>query len=172
MTEALTRPAEETATAGFRSFMAAYPAGVAIVTTIEPGGHPCGMTCTSLCSVTLRPPTILVCLRGSSPTLAAIVRRATFAVNLLHQAAEPAAALFASGAPDRFDRVRWYYSQDLGGPQLPDDAHATAHCSLSRAEPVGDHTVIFGEVFKIWQRAEPPQPLLYGQRRYAAWPGR
>jgi flavin reductase (DIM6/NTAB) family NADH-FMN oxidoreductase RutF len=152
--------------------MSAFPAGVAIVTAVEPGDQPRGMTCTSLCSVTLSPPTILVCLRAGSPTLAAILVKATFAVNLLHQAAQPTAELFASGAPDRFDRVRWYCGPDLGGPQLLDDAHAAAHCIVCRAEHVGDHVIVVGEVFKTWTRPERSQPLLYGQRRYAAWPKR
>lgn len=42
------------------------------------------MTCLSLCSVNVDPPTLLVCLRAQSPTLVAILRCGTFATNLLH----------------------------------------------------------------------------------------
>ena len=81
---------------------------------------------------------------------------------------ECAEELFASGAPDRFDRVRWERQPDWGGPHLVDDAHAVAHCRLTRTLNIGDHVVAFGEVFRLWQRAG-QNPLLYGQRRYSAW---
>jgi flavin reductase (DIM6/NTAB) family NADH-FMN oxidoreductase RutF len=152
----------------FRSFMAGFPTGVAVVTTIDPAGTPRGMTCSSVCSVTLTPPTLLVCLRAGSPTLAAVAEQTTFAVNLLHDRAQAVAQLFASGVPNRFQRVRWR-AEPGGGPHLIDDAHAVADCRVSRAELIGDHVVVFGEVFQVWQRPS-PEPLLYGLRRYAAWP--
>src|SRR4051794_32353003 len=114
----------------FRSFMAGFPTGVAVVATVAAGGAPRGMTCSSVCSVTLSPPTLLVCLRAASPTLDAVLDRATFAVNLLHEQAQPVAQLFASGSVDRFDRVRWRSESTDGGPHLLDDAHAVADCRV------------------------------------------
>jgi flavin reductase (DIM6/NTAB) family NADH-FMN oxidoreductase RutF len=102
--------------------------------------------------------------------MAAIEQRAMFAVNLLHCCAQPTAELFASGLPSRFERVRWYYSPDFGGPELPDDAHGTAHCHVIRTEEIGDHIVVFGEVFRVREPQQLVQPLLYGLRRYAHWP--
>ncbi|GAA3086275.1 flavin reductase family protein [Streptosporangium carneum] len=159
--------------AEFRLLMSALPAGVTIVTTVDLDGRPWGMTCSSVCSVSLEPPVLLVCLRRGSPTLEAMLRRSTFAVNLLHERARAAAELFASGAPDRFDSVRWSVGQGAGGPYLTDDAHAVAHCEIRQAEVVGDHAVVFGAVFHTEhepRRAETARPLLYGLRRYASWP--
>lgn len=155
--------------ADFRELMARFPTGVAVVTTYDRDGQPRGMTCSSLCSVTLEPPTLLVCLRDGSPTLDSIRQRDRFAVNLLHEGARSTAELFASGAPDRFDRVGW---QDTGGggPSLVDDAHSVAHCRVSDTKLVGDHLVVFGEVERLWETGE-RRPLLYGLRQYAAWPG-
>jgi flavin reductase (NADH) len=170
MTQTMADPALSPAVTGFRSVMAAFPTGVAIVTTAELDGRPRGMTCSSLCSVTLTPPTILVCLNCASLTLAAILRRATFAVNLLHQDAQSTAELFGVRRPDQFDNVRWHLTPGLGGPELLDDAHAAIHCEVAQTKQVGDHAVVFGEVFNMWMRAEPSRPLLYGLRRYAVWP--
>ncbi|MBB4965421.1 flavin reductase family protein [Saccharothrix violaceirubra] len=144
--------------------MAGFPTGVAVVTAVDADGTPHGMTCSSLCSVTLLPPTLAVCLRRGSPTLAAIQRRNFFVVNLMHDEARITAELFASGEADRFDRVRW--QAGAAGPHLPDDAHAIADCSVRRTEPVGDHEVVFGEVLGAGV-SEMPKPLLYGMRRYA-----
>lgn len=155
--------------AGFRSVMATLPAGVAIVTAAAPDGRPRGMTCSSVCSVTLTPPTLLVCLRTASPTLAAVVSGGAFAVNLLHGRARPAAELFASAAADRFDRLRWRCPPGAGGPHLVDDARAVLDCRLSESAEVGDHVVVFGEVRAIRGPSDEP-PLMYGYRRYASWP--
>jgi flavin reductase (NADH) len=163
---------DATLVTGFRSMMAAFPTGVAVVTTTDADGQPKGMTCSALCSVTLTPPTILICLRCGSPTLDAIVRQEKFAVNLLHHQATAVAALFASGDPSRFDRVYWRFGAARGGPELAADAHAAAHCQLIRADHMGDHVVVYGEVFNVWESAERRRPLLYGLRQYEAWPDR
>ncbi|MGW1677367.1 flavin reductase family protein [Saccharopolyspora sp. NPDC002376] len=153
--------------AQFRSLMAAHPAGVAIVTTAEPHGRPWGMTCSSMCSVALQPPTLLVCLRTGSPTLAALLQVSAFAVNLLHDRAEPAAELFASGAPDRFEQVEWIREPNSGVPHLVEAARAIADCRVSGTLPVGDHVVVFGEVLQVRAPAiRSSNPLLYGMRRY------
>ncbi|GAA3672000.1 hypothetical protein GCM10022224_040200 [Nonomuraea antimicrobica] len=153
----------------FRSLMAGFPTGVCVVTTMGAQGRPWGMTCSSLCSVSLDPPTLLVCLRDGSPTLDALVRRETFTVNLLHHSARRTAELFASGAQDRFARVRWSEPADSGGPHLPDDSHVIADCRVSRAELINDHVVVFGEVLRV-AVVSMRRPLLYGLRRYAEWP--
>ncbi|MFB9902315.1 flavin reductase family protein [Allokutzneria oryzae] len=159
----------EVTSTGFRSLMAGFPTGVAVLTTNDLDGTPWGMTCSSVCSVSLEPPTLLVCVRNGSPTLGAMLRQGTFAVNLLHDGARPTAELFASGDPERFDRVQWAHGPSHGGPHLVDDAHAVADCRVSRTQTVGDHIVVFGEVFTVTHQSG-PHPLLYGMRQYAAWP--
>lgn len=155
--------------ADFRMLMSGFPAGVAVVTTIEPGGSPLGMTCSSVCSVSLSPPTLLVCLRNESPTLAMISRQGRFVVNLLQDTARTTAELFASGAADRFERVDWRVDADSAGPHLAADAHSIADCSVSGVQRIGDHTVVLGEVTRVNCRTS-RRPLLYGLRRYHAWP--
>jgi flavin reductase (NADH) len=154
--------------AGFRNAMAAFPTGVCVVTAFDHTGHPRGMTCSSLCSVSMDPPTLLVCLRAGSPTLAAIEDRGRFAVNLLHHGGQGTAELFASGEPSRFDRVRWQ-APTGAAPHLLDDAHAVADCLMTATQLVGDHVVVYGEVLDVIHRPQ-HRPLLYGLRRYTAWP--
>ncbi|WP_439678565.1 flavin reductase family protein [Embleya sp. MST-111070] len=167
--DAVTRSDGPAMPEGFRAMMRGFPTGVAVVTTTDPDGRPWGMTCSSVCSVTLEPPTLLVCLRAASPTLAALRRRGAFAVNLLHDDAQATAELFASGTPDRFERVEWYADPDHESPHLAADAHAVADCRVDRTLPVGDHVVVFGEVLGITRRRG-RWPLLYGLRRYMRWP--
>jgi flavin reductase (NADH) len=162
-----TRTRPDVEPAEFRTLMASFPSGVAVVTATGRAGRPWGMTCSSVCSVSLDPPTLLVCLRAGSVTLAALLQHSAFTVNFLHDGAQDTAELFASGAPDRFDRVTWRAGP--GGPGLPEAAHAIADCRVVAAESVGDHVVVFGGVFGIEQSAG-HRPLLYGRRTYASFP--
>ncbi|QMU80497.1 flavin reductase family protein [Streptacidiphilus sp. PB12-B1b] len=149
--------------------MARFPTGVSVVAAYDEDGVPRGMTCSAVCSVTLEPPTLLVCLRTGSQTLAAVLASGLFTVNLLHEQGREAAELFGSGAPDRFERIRWQDGPGRTGPGLVDDAHAVANCRVAMAHPVGTHTVVYGEVTRIV--LEPGcRPLLYGMRGYAGWP--
>ncbi|MEW9520525.1 flavin reductase family protein [Streptomyces tubercidicus] len=170
MTAPHTRPATVAAAGELRSLMARFPTGVTVVTAFDGARRPWGLTCSSLSSVTLRPPTLLICVRSGSPTLDALLESGRFAVNLLDESGRSAAELFASGAPDRFDRVHWQDIPDGGGPHLPHDAHAVADCRVVQLQEVGDHTVVFGEVEQsaIWTPT--PRPLMYGLRGYAVWP--
>jgi flavin reductase (NADH) len=161
----------------FRRFMAGFPSGVAVVTAMDLLGNPAGMTCSSLCSVTIDPPTLLICLRRGSPTLQAVLHRTAFTLNLLHADAQSTAELFASGIADRFTRVRWTSGTGMGGPRLTEDSHAVADCRVSRAVPSGDHMVVFGEVYHTMDTPDATPtgvrvvaPLLHGLRRYAGWP--
>jgi flavin reductase (DIM6/NTAB) family NADH-FMN oxidoreductase RutF len=151
-----------------RPLMAGFPTGVVVVTAIDTDGTPWGMTCTSLCSVSLDPPMLLVCLRCGSPTLRAVLASKAFAVNLLHDQARPAAELFASGAVDRFERIAWR-ADGARGPHLVGAAHTIADCDVVNATVAGTHTVVMGRVQDVVQ-LHAQRPLLYGLRRYASWP--
>jgi flavin reductase (DIM6/NTAB) family NADH-FMN oxidoreductase RutF len=151
----------------YRALMSAFPTGVVVVTSMGADGHPRGLTCSSLASVTVHPPTLLVCLNTRSGTLEALIGSRRFAVNLLHTDARWVAKLFAEPVPDRFARVAWAPSAREGMPRLVDDAFAFADCRVSQIFDVSDHAVVVGEVSDISYRTA--VPLLYGMRRYSSW---
>jgi flavin reductase (DIM6/NTAB) family NADH-FMN oxidoreductase RutF len=151
----------------YRDFMSMFPTGVAVVTATDHRGIPHGMTCTALASVTLSPPTLLVCLNSRSGTLAAVRARGVFAVHLLHSGGQRTAELFGSAAPDRFDQVPWAASPATSVPLLADVA-AIAECRLLQAMRSGDHQVILGTVTSTACRDD-ALPLTYGMRRFTSW---
>ncbi|MGH3756938.1 flavin reductase family protein [Actinophytocola sp.] len=175
MTETATSEVEWTTTRSgvgdtdFRELMNVFPSGVTVVTTQDPDGTPHGLTCTSMCSVSLRPPILLACLHNHSQTLASVLRQGTFAVNLLHAGGRRAAEVFASAVRDRFAAVHWDRTPRRGLPWLTSDAHAVAECDVVEATVAGDHVVVFGQVDGVLTR--PQNPLMYGLRSYAAWTG-
>lgn len=152
-----------------RDMMSRFPSGVAVITTFDLHGAPRGMTCSSLCSATLAPPTLLVCLRVDSPTAAAVTTHGQFSVNLLHSHGRAAAELFASGFPHRFTLIRWERPRGGSGPHLPDHAHTVADCEVVQTIPTGGHLIVLGHPTAIVQYSSTP-PLLYGLRDYHPWP--
>lgn len=160
--------AEVSQAVDIRRLMAGFPTGVSIVTATDVDGAPRGMTCTSLCSVALSPPTLLVCLRRDSPTRQAVCAVRGLTVNLLHDGARSVAEMFGAAVPDRFERVPWVRSEHGGGAHLIEAAHSIADCSVVHVHDVGDHTVVIAEVVEL-RRLREPVPLLYGMRRYGAW---
>lgn len=151
----------------FRTLMAAFPAGVAVVTTTDGDGQQYGMTCTAVSSVSVSPPTLLVCMQRGSRTLTVVNRTGGFAVNLLDDQARSVAELFAGRAPDRFAHVPWTTRPEYGGPHLQQDTHSIADCRVTGSVDVADHVVVFGEVFRIATDSDTrPHPLVYGMREY------
>ncbi|GAA0477283.1 flavin reductase family protein [Streptomyces olivaceiscleroticus] len=144
----------------FRDFMSRFPTGVAVVSTTDQSGNPMGMTCSSLTSVCISPPTLLVCLQTEGATFQAVRQQGTFAVNLLRDEGRKAAGVFSSPIRNKFAQVSWRWSAS----RLPwlDDAMAVADCRVRDVVSVGDHTVVFGEVFDI--AMDEGEPLLYGMR--------
>jgi flavin reductase (DIM6/NTAB) family NADH-FMN oxidoreductase RutF len=153
----------------YKNLMSGFPTGVAVVTGIGEDARPRGATCSSLCSVTLTPPTLLVCLKAYSWTLDVIRTRGYFAVNLLHARARHTAEIFSSPVDDRFANVPWRPMGPAGLPWLVRDAFAVAECQVADLSGVGDHTVVVGQVGGV--RLSPDVPLLYGMRRFSIWTG-
>ncbi len=151
----------------YRALLSAFPSGVTVITALGADGAPHGLTCTSLCSVTLSPPILLACLNVRSGTLDALHAGGGFAVNLLHAQGQRAAEVFSSGTADRFSQIAWKPSQQMGLPWLYEDAFAVAECELSDTRTVGDHVVVFGGVVSVTQSVD--VPLLYGLRQFSAW---
>jgi flavin reductase (DIM6/NTAB) family NADH-FMN oxidoreductase RutF len=152
---------------GYRDFMSMFPTGVAIVTAIDLYGIPHGMTCTALASVTLYPPTLLVCLNTDSGTLAAIRASGFFAVNLLHSGGRRTAEIFGSAAGERFRQVPWEASPITSVPLLIDVA-AIAECRVSGVHHTSDHQIVLGQVIST-TCAVGTVPLTYGLRRFSEW---
>jgi flavin reductase (DIM6/NTAB) family NADH-FMN oxidoreductase RutF len=164
----LERGAAQVAPDTFKAFMGSFYTGVTVVTSIDGTGRPHGLTCNSMVSVALDPPTLLVCLNKRCGTLTAVRQSGFFAVNLMAERGQAAAELFASPAPDRFGAVEWERGARTGMPVLTEDAFATAGCAVTGMHWVGDHAVVFGRVLELTH--EPESPLVYGKRAFSGPP--
>lgn len=153
--------------AAYRALMGSFPTGVTVVTAIDGTGRPHGLTCTSLTSVSVAPPMVLVCLNLASGTYAAIRDTGAFAVNLLRPLGRRAAEVFAGRVPDRFAAVDWEPSP-AGLPWLVEDAFALAECRVHAVHRAADHAIVVAAVEGLSHRSD--AVLMYGMRRFSRWP--
>jgi flavin reductase ActVB len=154
--------------AAFLEAMAAFPAGVAVVTTRDADGQPRGLTTTAVCSVSAVPPMALACVDRSSRTLPALLANRGFVLNFLRRGEHPVSDLFASKVEDKFARIGWTRSPN-GLPALTEHCLAWVECELSHEIDAGDHVVLIGRVSAVAPPSETHEPLLYCRRSYGVW---
>ena len=150
--------------AAYRAAMSRFPTGVAVVTAVGPDG-PAGLTSNAVCSLSLEPVLVIVCLDRGSRTLAAIRDSGRLAVNVLAADQEELALGFSTKAPAHEKFAGVAHRLEDGLPLL-DGAVAWLSCSLRELLPGGDHEIAVAEV----ERAEAPggEPLLWYRSEYRA----
>ena len=124
--------------------MARLPAGVCVVTTLA-GDEFKGLTASSLVSISLEPPLVVVGLERESATRRAVVETKAFNVSVLTRDQEFLADRFAGRAP----AVDWRaLSHRLGHNGIPllDGCAAWLECRLVQSHEAGDHDICVGEV--------------------------
>jgi flavin reductase ActVB len=154
--------------ATFREAMAEVPGPVAVVTGVDAQGVRWGFTASSLVSVSLTPPLLLVSVAHSSSCRTPFVVGEEFMVSVLDDRHREIATRFATSGVDRFAGREFPRWRGDGPPYLP-DAPAVLHCIRQQVVPAGDHDLVVGAVQEA--RRSPggqvgPASLIWLRRRY------
>jgi 3-hydroxy-9,10-secoandrosta-1,3,5(10)-triene-9,17-dione monooxygenase reductase component len=138
--------------------MGYFPTGVTVITTYD-GEEPVGSTINAICSVSLDPPLLLICLDLKNPIREAFERSRIFGVNFLAHDGVGIARRFASMPLEgRFAEFAWRAAPG-GAPQL-EDAPVFIDCAVQDIHLGGDHLVVIGRGLQIGEGPQAP-PLLY-----------
>ena len=162
MNAALDQMQSKAATRTFIAAMRNTANGVAIVASQGAEGR-AGITVSSMVSVSVEPPMLLVCINRSSPAHDAICANGRFSINVLGVQQSALADRFAGRGerPYEFESREWTFD---ALPMLVESA-AQYDCELYDAIAAGTHTIVVGRVrFSIPGDLE---PLCYFDRRYA-----
>jgi flavin reductase (DIM6/NTAB) family NADH-FMN oxidoreductase RutF len=147
----------------FRAAMRRFTSTVTVITTGQDGQHH-GMTATAVSSVSMEPPSLLVCVNRGGRLFELLESCERFCVNVLHSEHVSVSRTFAEPhSPDRFAHGNWQTSAH-GIPYLG-DAQVAIFCTKSLAVPYGSHSVFFGNVEDIRLRDD-IAPLLYQDGAY------
>ncbi len=146
----------------YRSAIGHFASGVTVVTSRGERG-PSGLTASAVCSLSLDPLLMIVCIDNGSRTLEAIRRSRRLAVNVLARHQEGVAATFASKAPepDKFSEVP--HTERDGTPVL-DGVVAWLTGAVRELVPGGDHVIGVAEVEAVG--APGGEPLVYFRGAY------
>src|SRR5690348_14526615 len=128
----------------FRQLLGRFATGVTVITTRNAAGEPEGMTASSVASVSLEPPLLLVSVDRKNVMHDALAQASHFVVNVLAADQEALSRRFAELEENRFDGVGFHPSR-LGLPIL-DGVLAHIECARDAVVPAGDHTVFLGLV--------------------------
>lgn len=127
-----------------RSTMGRFLTGVAIVTTEDEHGEQHGMTISSLQSISLDPPILMIALNFGTRTGQALASGNRFAVSILSAKQEAIARRFAVRGGERFEGGA--FEDSPSGIPVVEGALAQAECSVFSHHVIGDHDVYFGMV--------------------------
>jgi flavin reductase (DIM6/NTAB) family NADH-FMN oxidoreductase RutF len=150
----------------FRSAMRNLAGGVSVITAGQ-GEARTGLTATSVSSLSLDPPSLLVCINRASATLAAITADRAFGVNILSAHHRHLAESFAgrSGAwgSARYIGAEWI-ALATGAPLLA-DALSAIDCTLEKLVDWQSHTIVVGRVRALRVNGG-SGPLVYWRGNY------
>jgi flavin reductase (DIM6/NTAB) family NADH-FMN oxidoreductase RutF len=133
-----------------RAVLGRFSTGVTVVTA--DAGVPCGMTANAFTSVSLDPPSILVCVHRNAAIYRAVRKAGCFAVSVLSAGQEDLARYFADRSRPRgaaeFEAIGWSPAPLTGTPVL-DGSLAWLDCALTTSHDGGDHEIFLGTVLAV-----------------------
>ena len=149
--------------AAFRRTMSQLVTGVTVVTARATGGRAVGMTASSVTSLSLDPPMLLVCVGRDSEIHDVLLEAERFGVNVLAAEQVELARRFA-------DRERQLLAESEvvsspGGAPLVPRSLARIECRRRGHLDGGDHTIVTGTL--EWSEVTEGRPLCYFGGRYA-----
>ena len=149
----------------FRRVMGNFATGVTILTTAV-GEETHGMTANAVCSVSLDPLLVLVCVNKQARSHDALSQSGVFALNVLAEEQEHLSRLFADNTVDAEHSLAGLSCRHgvTGAPILVDSL-AYVDCRVTATYPGGDHTIFVGAVEDAAVLRE-GRPLLFFRGAY------
>jgi flavin reductase (DIM6/NTAB) family NADH-FMN oxidoreductase RutF len=150
--------------AQFKSAMRRLAASVSIVVAKGDDG-PVGMAATSITSLTVDPPAVLICVNRMTSLHALLEPTAPLSVNLLARQQKDVSVAFGGGTPreERFQVGEWQVGNN-GLPMLG-GAQANLDCVIDAMLAYGTHSIVIARVLgaRVSERVE---PLIYQDGSY------
>ena len=150
----------------YRDAWSRFATGVTVINTIEPDGSVHGMTASSVTSVSLDPPLVLVVIGETRQSHALIESTGRFGMSILDAGQTEIAKHFAT-PPESRGKLDSTHIKQLSGTPVIADAIASMDCKVSAAYKAGDHTVFIGEVESI--EVGEGDPLVWFQRQFGGF---
>lgn len=150
---------------GFRRALGSLASGINVITFVDGQGRPHGMTATAMCSVSLDPLLVLVCVDRSTRTHGEILAGGRFGVSILAIEGHVVSQHCARPGADKRLPKSWLLGVDGCETPILGDALAHLDCVVHDTHPAGTHTVILGRVERLGT-ADDGEPLIHFRGAY------
>jgi flavin reductase len=146
----------------FRQAFRRHASTVVVITYLDAAGAACGMTATSMCSLSASPPSLLVCINREARANAAISAARHVGVDFLSVAQRSIALQCSREGGDKRLRPEWLMPERRANatPRLRGSL-AHLECDIVGANDVFSHTIFVGLIQSAWLNPDDPRPLLY-----------
>jgi flavin reductase (NADH)/cob(II)yrinic acid a,c-diamide reductase len=152
-------------TEAFKTAFTRFAATVSVITYAGADGEPAGMTATAMCSLSLSPLSLLVCVNRENRSHGEIVQSGRFGVNMLAAGQQNVANHCSRPGSDKRIPTSWLRPDPDGVAPIIDGAVAHIGCELAQAHDAHTHSIFVGHVSHVWLGPDAP-PLLYCNRSY------
>jgi flavin reductase len=160
MTESDPRLADE-----FRQAMRRVASTVNVI-SICVGGEPMGITATAVSSISMNPPSLLICINRAAALHARMGDASHFRVNVLHRDQEPIARMFSDRDQHALRFGTGWTNDCVTAPRLI-HAQASVLCHRIDHHQFATHSIFIGVVEEVTLR-EDIHPLVYLNGRYGS----
>lgn len=147
----------------FKEAMSLLASGVSIL-TCQQGEDLCGITISSLTSVDLDPPTILVCVDGKSALAPVLRNTRSFGVTILREDQLEIGQRFSNPKFSNLDRFKSVQVETINNCPLIRGGLAQMTCDLQHEVFLSENFVFFGRITHI--EAHVGRPLIYFHRQW------
>jgi len=160
----------DTLVSDFRHAMRRLAATVTLVTTSDAQGQRYGMVATSVTSVSMEPPMLLVCVSRTAHLHAPLMARKRMCINVLLDDQAPLVRAFSSSLPheERFASTEWENHAVFALPYLP-HAQALCFCKVDQVVEAGTHSVVLARVLES-RSVDAVRPMVYVDGRMTHLP--
>lgn len=137
----------------FREAMRRLAASVTIITTRDADGTPHGMVASSVISVSMDPPSMLIAVNRNASLYPILQRSKRFCINLLSDEQSDLLKPFSTSAlrDQRFQSDHWRDTWTVGSGRLPwlSGATASVECEVDLITDYGTHSMFIGRVQQV-----------------------
>jgi flavin reductase len=151
----------------FKVGMRRLASGIALITSGTEEDQYAGLVATAVNSLSMDPPTLLVCVNKSGSAHAVIEACGAICVNLLSEDDHALVDIFGSSSRrhERF-KVGKFEATPSGPPRLT-TALVTLECKVVQTYSYQTHTLFLGEVMDVqFAESEDAKPLVYMDRTF------
>lgn len=155
---------------GMKQAMRRLAASV-VVATARDGDTRYAMAASACTSLSMDPPSILLCVNKTASIFPVLDRGKDFCINVLSSAHEALSIACSGGQKGeaRFDIGDWKNDPGTNTPYLG-DAQASLICAVEDIHHYGTHGIFIGRVKRVYVHGDVVHPLIYIDGRYISVP--